>query len=73
MKYVVETGSNTILYMQSFVKIGPGVIIGEIYIQHGDSISIHLFLQNKESVLKGEVKEKPGIKNVIKRRALKFK
>jgi hypothetical protein len=56
MKYAVGMGSGDMMYMPSFRKIGSAIrkLIGrdsETHRQHGDIISLHLFLQNKESIL----------------------
>jgi hypothetical protein len=56
MKYVVEMGSICIICIPSFMKIGSGIqgLIAEgnsqIHRQHGDRISLPLFL-NEESRL----------------------
>jgi hypothetical protein len=54
MKYAFEMGSGAMIYIPSFIKISSGIrkLIGEIHRQHGDLISILLFFQNKESMLK---------------------
>jgi hypothetical protein len=49
--------SDTMTYIPSFIKIGSGIqkLIGGIHRQHGDRISLLLFLiflQNKESRMK---------------------
>jgi hypothetical protein len=52
MKYAVEIGSGAMTYTPSFIKIGSGVLklIGGIYRQYGDLISLLLFFRNKESI-----------------------
>jgi hypothetical protein len=57
MKYSVEMGSSTMIYIPSFIKIGSGIqklIWGNAraHTQHSDLISLLLFFQNKESKLK---------------------
>jgi hypothetical protein len=57
MKYAVEMSSGVMIYIPSFRKIGPDIqkLIGEdsrTHRQHGDLISILLFIQNKECRLK---------------------
>jgi hypothetical protein len=57
MKYVVEMGSDAMIYAPSFIKIDSGIqkfILGDMqtYRQHGDHIGLLLFFQNKESRLK---------------------
>jgi hypothetical protein len=56
MKHAVEMGSDTMIYIPSFIKIGSGIqnLIGgmDIHRQHGDHISLFLFFQNKESRLR---------------------
>jgi hypothetical protein len=57
MKYAVEMGSNAIIYIPDFIKIGSGIqkLLGGIHMQthrqrqQGDLISLILFFQNKES------------------------
>jgi hypothetical protein len=54
MKYAVEMGSGAMIYIPSFIKIGPGfqkLIRGHTrtHRQHGGRISLLLFIQNKES------------------------
>jgi hypothetical protein len=41
MKYTVEMGSDAMIYIPSFIKIGPGIqkFIGGIY-RHTDSMEI---------------------------------
>jgi hypothetical protein len=56
MKYAVEIGSGAMIYIPSFIKIGPGVrkLIGrdtQTRTQDGDFKSLLLFFQNKESRL----------------------
>jgi hypothetical protein len=48
MKYVVEVGSGTMIYIPSFIKIGSDIqkLTGDT--QHGDGISLLLFFLNKE-------------------------
>jgi hypothetical protein len=50
MKYTVEIGSGTMIYVPSFIKIGSGIqkLTGGIHRQHGDRISLLLFFQVKE-------------------------
>jgi hypothetical protein len=47
-------GSNAMIYIPSFIKIGSGIqkVIEETHRQHGDLISLLLFFLNKESRLK---------------------
>jgi hypothetical protein len=57
MKYAVEMGSGTMVYIPSFIKSRSGIqklIRGDTqtHRQQGDLISLLLFLQNKESRLK---------------------
>jgi hypothetical protein len=55
-KCAVEMGSGAMIYVPSFMKIGPGIQKlkggGGTRRQHGDRISVLPFLQNKESRLK---------------------
>jgi hypothetical protein len=56
MKYTVEMGSGAMIHIPSFIKIGSGIqkfMGGGGYTdrQHGDRISLILFVQNKESRL----------------------
>jgi hypothetical protein len=60
MKYTVVMGSDAMIYMRSFIKIGSGIkklLGGGIHIQkqthrqQGDLISLLLFFQHKESRL----------------------
>jgi hypothetical protein len=55
MKYAVQMGSGAMIYVPSFIESGSGIQkpIGEIqrHRQHGDSVSLLLFLQNKVSRL----------------------
>jgi hypothetical protein len=49
MKYTVEMGSVTMIYIPSFIKIGSGIqkLIGgdsQTHRQHGDRISLLSFL-----------------------------
>jgi hypothetical protein len=51
MKYAVGMGSGAIIFIPSFINIGSGIqrLIGcEIYRQHGDRISLHLFFRIRE-------------------------
>jgi hypothetical protein len=57
MKYAVQMGLSAMIYIQSFIKICPGIqkLIGgnkQTHRQHRGLISLLLFLQNKESRLK---------------------
>jgi hypothetical protein len=57
MKYAVETASGAMIYITSFIKIGSSIqklIKGDTqtHRQHDDLISLLLFFQNKESMLK---------------------
>jgi hypothetical protein len=59
MKYVTEMGSGAMIYsyISSLIKIGSGIqkLIGgdtPTNRQHGDPISLLLFIQNEESMLK---------------------
>jgi hypothetical protein len=54
MKYAIEVGSGVMIYIPSFIKIGPAIqkLIGGAHRQYGDRISLLLFFQNKESRLK---------------------
>jgi hypothetical protein len=55
MKYALEMGSGSVIYIPSFIKIGSGIqkLIGQTHIQthreYRDCISLLLFFQNKES------------------------
>jgi hypothetical protein len=52
MEYIVQMGSDAIIYMSSFIKIGSGIqtLMGRgIHRQQGYLISLLLFFQNKES------------------------
>jgi hypothetical protein len=56
MKYALEMGSGTMIYIPSFIKIGPGIqkLIWGIH-RHTDSMEIALayfHFQNKESKVK---------------------
>jgi hypothetical protein len=67
VNYAIETRSDAIIYIPSFIKIGSGIqkLLGEIHIQsdrhththththteEGDLISLLLVFQNKESRL----------------------
>jgi hypothetical protein len=57
MKYAVDMGSGAMIYIPSFIKICSGIqkLIRELHRQHGDLISLLLFSQNKESMLKTKV------------------
>jgi hypothetical protein len=55
MKYAVEMGSDAVIYIPSFVKIGSGIRtliaggwggVGFTDTQHGDLIGLYLFFQN---------------------------
>jgi hypothetical protein len=54
-------GSDAVIYVSSFIKIGSGVqkLIGGIHThgQHRDIMSLPYFFQNKESRLKTEGKK----------------
>jgi hypothetical protein len=54
MKFTVEIGSNAMIYIPTFIKIGSAIqkLRGGIHRQHCDSISLILFFQNRESGLK---------------------
>jgi hypothetical protein len=57
MKYAVEMGSGAMIYIPGFMKIGSGIqklIWGDTqtHRQQGDLISLILYFQNKESMLK---------------------
>jgi hypothetical protein len=56
MKYAVEMGSGVMIYIQSSIKVGSGILkmIGRIqgHNQHGNLISIFPYFQNMESRLK---------------------
>jgi hypothetical protein len=58
MKYAAEMGAGAMIYILSFIKIGPAIqkLIGrgikQTDTQHGDLISLILFFLNKESRLK---------------------
>jgi hypothetical protein len=51
MQYAVEMGSDALIYIPSFIKIGSGIKDRGIY-RHTDCISLLLFSQIKESMLK---------------------
>jgi hypothetical protein len=53
MKYAVEMGSGVMMCMPSFIMIGSSIQKVDMWIhrQHGDLISLLLFIQNKESRL----------------------
>jgi hypothetical protein len=60
MRYAVEMGSDAMIYIPSFIKIGSGIqkFIGregdsQTHRQQGYLISLFLFFQNKESRLIG--------------------
>jgi hypothetical protein len=50
MKYVVEMSSGAIIYIPIFIKSGSAIDRG--CRQHGDRISLLLFFQNKDIMLK---------------------
>jgi hypothetical protein len=52
MKYVVEMGPGAMIYIPSFIKISSDIQKFDrgIYRQHGDLISLLLFLQNKKTI-----------------------
>jgi hypothetical protein len=58
MKYAVEIGSDVMIFIPSFIKIGSGIQKlmwwghTQTYRQQGKGISLLLFPQNKESTLK---------------------
>jgi hypothetical protein len=56
MKYAIEMGSGSLIYIPNFIKIGSGIqkLMGDTRRdrQHDDLISLLLFIQNKESKLK---------------------
>jgi hypothetical protein len=52
MKYAVEMGSDSVIYIPSFIKIGSGIqnlFGGYTDGQQGDLLSLLLFFQNEES------------------------
>jgi hypothetical protein len=53
MKYVVEMGSDAMMYIPSFTKIGSGIqrLIAGIHRQYGVLISLLLFFQKMQSGL----------------------
>jgi hypothetical protein len=51
MKYAIEMGSGSMIYVPSFMKIG-GFTDTHTHRQHGDLISLLLFFHNKKSMLK---------------------
>jgi hypothetical protein len=52
MKYAVEMGSDVIVDILSFIKIGPAnqKLMGGIHRQHGDSISLLSLFEIKKVV-----------------------
>jgi hypothetical protein len=53
MKYAVEMGSDVMIYIQNFIKIGSAIqklIVRAIHShsQQGDLVSVLLFFQNKK-------------------------
>jgi hypothetical protein len=46
MNYAVEVSSGAVIYIPSFIKIGSTIpkLLGLIHRQHGDCISLLLFL-----------------------------
>jgi hypothetical protein len=53
MKYAIEIASGGMIYISSFIKIGPGIQkSGDARTQLGDLISLLLYFKNKESGLK---------------------
>jgi hypothetical protein len=55
--YTVDMDSRVLIYVSSFIQIGSDINGGvhkETLGQHGDLISLLLFFQNKESMLKKE-------------------
>jgi hypothetical protein len=50
MKYTFEMGSDAMMYIESFIKIGS--VIQKTHRQHGDLISLLSFFQNTGSGLK---------------------
>jgi hypothetical protein len=65
MKYAAEMGSGAMMCIPSFIKTASAVqkLIGEntqTHSQHGDRISLRLFLQNKGSGLIKWIFEKQG-------------
>jgi hypothetical protein len=57
MKYDVEMDLGDMIYIPSFINIDSGIqkLIGVIHRQHGDLISLLLFLEKEESRLTTEV------------------
>jgi hypothetical protein len=54
MMYAIEMGSDAMIYIQSFIKIGSTIqklLWGNTHRQQGDLISLLLFFQNNESKL----------------------
>jgi hypothetical protein len=52
MKYAAEMGSDAMIYIPSFIRIGSDIQkLTQTQRQHGDSISLLSFLENKESKL----------------------
>jgi hypothetical protein len=61
VKYTVEMGSVTVIYIPDLVEIGTGIrkLIrrdSQIHSQHRDRISILLFFHNNESRLKNKLR-----------------
>jgi hypothetical protein len=68
--YAVEMGSGAVIHVSSFIKIGSGIqkLMGggdtqkhrhtHTHTEQGDLISLLLFLQNKESRLKKQIKSR---------------
>jgi hypothetical protein len=58
MKYAVEMGSGSMIYMPNFIKTGSGIqnltgVDSQTPSQHGDRINLLSKFQNKESRVKG--------------------
>jgi hypothetical protein len=69
MKYAVEMGSGAMTYITISTKIGSGtekLIGGCTDRQHGDLISLLLFLQNKKSRLKIRTNPTPNKLNQVR-------
>jgi hypothetical protein len=54
MKHAIDMGSDAMIYIPRFIRIGSGIqkIIGGIHRhtrQHGDLINLRLFFQNKDN------------------------
>jgi hypothetical protein len=63
MKYAVEVGSGAMTYIQSFIKIGWGIqnlISGftQTHRQHGDLISLLLFFNKENRLIKSELEQR---------------